>query len=218
MIPVQIDIPQICAYRRETGNALIVPRPWLVCHWPLAAFVRTAVLREADRTVAAKSLSILSASDSRRFLAALSKPFSPNVVSKILYLRERYRFGTARITSHLHRFHKMAVARSTVHRILIRYGMNRLPANRRRRPTGRAGVLSTACQGWHRRRYPSVQRQAARMGRLLQLQPTPRRPRRADPLRAAPGSRSQTRAAGESPASDGIECGGTEESASPFGR
>ena len=45
---------------------------------PLAAFVRTAVLREADWTVAAESLSILSASESRRFLAALSKPFSPN--------------------------------------------------------------------------------------------------------------------------------------------
>ena len=45
---------------------------------PLAAFVRTAVLREADRTVAAESLSILSASESRRFLAALRKPFSPN--------------------------------------------------------------------------------------------------------------------------------------------
>jgi uncharacterized protein (DUF1778 family) len=45
---------------------------------PLAAFVRTAVLREADRTVAAESLSVLSASESRRFLETLSKPFSPN--------------------------------------------------------------------------------------------------------------------------------------------
>lgn len=46
------------------------------------------------------------------------------VISKILYLRERYRFGPARITSYLHRFHDIDVARSTVHRILIRYGMN----------------------------------------------------------------------------------------------
>ena len=45
---------------------------------PLAAFVRTAVLREADRTVAAESLATLSPSESKRFLAALSKPFSPN--------------------------------------------------------------------------------------------------------------------------------------------
>jgi transposase len=58
-------------------------------------------------------------------------------VSKILYLRERYRFGPARITSYLHRFHNADVARSTVHRLLIRYGMNRLPANQRRQPTGR---------------------------------------------------------------------------------
>ncbi len=47
----------------------------------------------------------------------------------------------ARITSYMHRFHKMDVARSTVHRILIRYGMNRLPANQKRQPTSRP---------WHR--------------------------------------------------------------------
>jgi uncharacterized protein (DUF1778 family) len=45
---------------------------------PLAAFVRTAVLREADQTVAAESVSTLSPSESRRFIAALSKPFAPN--------------------------------------------------------------------------------------------------------------------------------------------
>jgi uncharacterized protein (DUF1778 family) len=45
---------------------------------PLAAFVRTAVLREADRTVAAESVATLSLSESKRFLAALSKPFAPN--------------------------------------------------------------------------------------------------------------------------------------------
>jgi uncharacterized protein (DUF1778 family) len=45
---------------------------------PLATFVRTAVLREADRTVAAESVSTLSPSESRRFLATLGKPFAPN--------------------------------------------------------------------------------------------------------------------------------------------
>ena len=45
---------------------------------PLATFVRTAVLREADRTVAAVSVSTLSPSESRRFLSALGKPFAPN--------------------------------------------------------------------------------------------------------------------------------------------
>jgi leucine-zipper of insertion element IS481 len=32
---------------------------------------------------------------------------SRTVISKILYLRERYRFGPARITSYPHRFHNM---------------------------------------------------------------------------------------------------------------
>jgi transposase-like protein len=41
--------------------------------------------------------------------------------------------------SYLQRSHHLTVARSTVHRILIRYGMDRLPANQKRRPTGRPG-------------------------------------------------------------------------------
>jgi uncharacterized protein (DUF1778 family) len=45
---------------------------------PLATFVRTAVLREVDRTVAARGMMTLSLSESRRFLAALRQPFSPN--------------------------------------------------------------------------------------------------------------------------------------------
>jgi len=45
---------------------------------PLATFVRAAVLREVDRTVAAESVTTLSPAESRRFLAALSKPFAPN--------------------------------------------------------------------------------------------------------------------------------------------
>jgi len=36
------------------------------------------VLREADQTVAAESVSTLSPSEARRFIAALSKPFAPN--------------------------------------------------------------------------------------------------------------------------------------------
>jgi uncharacterized protein (DUF1778 family) len=45
---------------------------------PLAAFVRTAVLREADRTVAAQSVATLSPAEAKRFLAALRKPYKPN--------------------------------------------------------------------------------------------------------------------------------------------
>ena len=45
---------------------------------PLATFVRAAVLREAERTVAAESIATLSPAESRRFLAALAKRFAPN--------------------------------------------------------------------------------------------------------------------------------------------
>jgi uncharacterized protein (DUF1778 family) len=45
---------------------------------PLAAFVRTAVLREVDRTDAAGSIPRLSEAESRKFLIALRKPFAPN--------------------------------------------------------------------------------------------------------------------------------------------
>ena len=57
-----------------------------------------------------------------------------DVVSKVLYLRQHYHFGPSRIASYLARFHQVAVARSSVHRILIRHGMNRLPANQKHRP------------------------------------------------------------------------------------
>ena len=45
---------------------------------PLSAFVRDAVLREADNVMAAELTVTLSAEESRRFLAALDKPFKPN--------------------------------------------------------------------------------------------------------------------------------------------
>jgi transposase InsO family protein len=62
------------------------------------------------------------------------KSTKPEVVSKILYLREQYHFGAGRITDYLKRFHQVTVARSTVHRILGKHGMNRLPANQKHRP------------------------------------------------------------------------------------
>ncbi|MGA9028733.1 MAG: DUF1778 domain-containing protein [Steroidobacteraceae bacterium] len=45
---------------------------------PLAVFVRTAALREADKTVSAEALATLSLAESRRFLAALGRPFAAN--------------------------------------------------------------------------------------------------------------------------------------------
>jgi uncharacterized protein (DUF1778 family) len=45
---------------------------------PVSAFVRDAVLREADTAIAAETIVTLSAAESRRFLKALDKPFKPN--------------------------------------------------------------------------------------------------------------------------------------------
>jgi transposase len=58
----------------------------------------------------------------------------PAVVSKILYLRQTYHFGPGKIADYLKRFHQVSVARSSVHRILGRHGMNRLPANQKHQP------------------------------------------------------------------------------------
>jgi uncharacterized protein (DUF1778 family) len=45
---------------------------------PLSAFVRDAVLREAESVMAAQLTVTLSAEESRRFLKALGAPFHPN--------------------------------------------------------------------------------------------------------------------------------------------
>jgi uncharacterized protein (DUF1778 family) len=45
---------------------------------PVATFVRDAVLREAEIVMAAELTVTLSPAESRRFLAALDKPFKPN--------------------------------------------------------------------------------------------------------------------------------------------
>jgi hypothetical protein len=56
------------------------------------------------------------------------------VVTKILYLRENYHFGAGRIADYLKRFHQLSIAVSSVHRILVRHGLGRLPANQKHRP------------------------------------------------------------------------------------
>ena len=55
------------------------------------------------------------------------------VVAKVLYLRQHYHFGPGKIADYLRRFHQVSVATGTVHRILLRHGMNRLPANQKHR-------------------------------------------------------------------------------------
>jgi transposase len=75
--------------------------------------------------------------------AGLGRPRTPHrsprstpreVVSKILYLRQNYHFGPGKIADYLKRFHSVSVARSSVHRILGKHGMSRLPANQKHRP------------------------------------------------------------------------------------
>ena len=56
------------------------------------------------------------------------------VIAKILYLRENYHFGAGRIAEYLKRFHQLSIATSSVHRILVRHGLGRLPANQKHRP------------------------------------------------------------------------------------
>lgn len=57
----------------------------------ISAFVRDAVLREAENAIAAETAVTLSAEESRRFLAALDEPFTPNA-----RLREAMERGLAR--------------------------------------------------------------------------------------------------------------------------
>ena len=55
-----------------------------------------------------------------------------DVVSKVLYLRQNYHFGPGKISHYLKRHHEVAVATSTVHRILQRHGLERIPGTRKR--------------------------------------------------------------------------------------
>jgi len=72
------------------------------------------------------------------------------VVSKILYLRQQYHFGAGRIAAYLQRFHQIAIAVSSVHRILTRHGMPRLPANQKHRPHGKRWQRYEKPQPGHR--------------------------------------------------------------------
>ena len=61
---------------------------------------------------------------------------SPNatrteVVGKIIYLRQHYHFGPAKIAMYLQRYHDIHISHSGVWRILKRLDLNRLPASQR---------------------------------------------------------------------------------------
>jgi uncharacterized protein (DUF1778 family) len=64
--------------RLTTKDRQRIDRAAALAGLPLASFVRTAVLREADRTVAAEAITILAPAEAKRFLSALAKPFAPN--------------------------------------------------------------------------------------------------------------------------------------------
>jgi transposase len=72
------------------------------------------------------------------------------VVSKILYLRQQYHFGAGRIADYLRRFHDVSVARSTVHRLLVKQGVGRLPVNQKHRARGRRWQRDEKPQPGHR--------------------------------------------------------------------
>jgi transposase len=71
--------------------------------------------------------------DQARTPRNMSNATPSEVVSKILYLRQNYHFGPRKIADYLKRFHQVSIAGSSVHRILRRRGMNRLPANQKYR-------------------------------------------------------------------------------------
>ena len=72
------------------------------------------------------------------------------VVSKILYLRQHYHFGPGRIAAYLKRFHQVTIAVSSVHRILGKHGMSRLPANQKHRPHAKRWKRYEKAQPGHR--------------------------------------------------------------------
>jgi transposase len=74
----------------------------------------------------------------------------PAVVSKILYLRQQYHFGPGRIADYVRRFHQLSVSRSSLHRILGRHGLSRLPANQTHRAQGRRWQRYEKPQPGHR--------------------------------------------------------------------
>jgi hypothetical protein len=76
----------------------------------------------------------------------MSQGQARDVISKILYLRQPYHFGPRKIADYLKRFHELSIAGSSVHRILQRHQLHRLPANQKHRPHGKR---------WNATRSPS---------------------------------------------------------------
>jgi len=61
------------------------------------------------------------------------RKIKPEVTEKILYLRKAYQLGSWRIKWYLERYHGISISESSVSRILIRNGVNRLENKKSRR-------------------------------------------------------------------------------------
>jgi len=59
------------------------------------------------------------------------KATRPEVVSKIIYLRQHYHFGPQKIAMYLDRYHDISISHSGIWRILNKLGMSRLPSSQR---------------------------------------------------------------------------------------
>jgi uncharacterized protein (DUF1778 family) len=68
--------------RLNTSDKLRISRAADLRGVPVSAFVRDAVLREAENVMAAELTATLSAAESRRFLKTLDAPFQPNAKLK----------------------------------------------------------------------------------------------------------------------------------------
>jgi len=64
--------------RLNTADKHRIARAAALRGMPVSVFVREAVLREADSAIAADAVVTLSETETRRFLAALDAPFTPN--------------------------------------------------------------------------------------------------------------------------------------------
>ena len=61
------------------------------------------------------------------------RQLSPEVVEKILYLRQNYHFGPQRIAWYMERYHGVKTSCSSIYRTLVRHDLSRLPRNVGRR-------------------------------------------------------------------------------------
>ena len=62
------------------------------------------------------------------------KTTKTEVLEKIIYLRQHYHFGPAKIQMYLDRYHEIKITPSGIYRILKRLKMSRLPSNQRYQP------------------------------------------------------------------------------------